>query len=64
MSTIIQTPQHAHRGLKRPLQVDIWAVGVLAYELVMLEPPFYSKDDKQCESRIMMGVSLQRNQPL
>lgn len=29
------------------MQVDVWAVGVLAYELVVGEAPFYHQDEKE-----------------
>jgi aurora kinase len=35
------------------MQVDVWAVGVLAYELVVGKPPFEVEDEAQTASLIM-----------
>lgn len=34
------------------LQVDVWAVGVLAYELMMQQPPFFHEDTRETEKLI------------
>lgn len=35
------------------LQVDVWAVGVLAYELMMQETPFFQESQQETERLIM-----------
>ena len=39
-------------------QVDIWAVGVLAYELVCGKPPFEVEDEAQTASLIMYSNTI------
>ena len=40
------------------MQVDVWAVGVLAYELVVGKPPFEVEDEAQTASLIMYSNSM------
>ncbi len=41
-----------------PAQVDVWAVGVLAYELVVGKPPFEVEDEAQTASLIMYSNDI------
>ena len=40
------------------LQVDVWAAGVLAYELVVGRAPFEVKDESQTASMIMFSNNI------
>jgi serine/threonine protein kinase len=40
------------------LQCDIWACGVLAYELLVGKPPFEVKDEMETRKRIMYETTL------
>ena len=40
------------------LQVDVWAAGVLAYELVVGRAPFEVKDETQTATMIMFSNKL------
>lgn len=40
------------------LQCDIWACGVLAYELMVGRPPFEVKDEVETRKRIMYETTL------
>lgn len=42
-----------------PLQCDIWACGVLAYELMVGRPPFEVKEEAETRKRIMYETTLQ-----
>ncbi len=48
---LIYTKLHKH-------QVDVWAVGVLAYELVTGKPPFEVEDESQTASLIMYSNNI------
>ena len=46
-----------HKDLQL-LQVDVWAAGVLAYELVVGRAPFEVKDESQTASMIMFSNNI------
>lgn len=41
-----------HVGTATLVQVDVWAVGVLAYEMLMSETPFFHEDEFETLKRI------------
>jgi Protein kinase domain len=50
------TNTHTHNKLHT--QCDVWACGVLAYELIVGRPPFEVKDEVQTRQRIMHDTTL------
>jgi hypothetical protein len=53
-----QQPPAAHPRSARNPQVDIWAAGILAYELLVGKPPFEVDDEQETRRRIIHETAL------